>query len=206
MKSSIFFINIFIVNSKIITKFMLRGIFNEEKNNFIASCVKIISDSIENQIFENAKLNITQLSFDFSCEKHIEEKINKIKIESTNLYLSLYPYLKNDDYRVSEYTQQITQQFSLKCYSTTTFNSNNIHYPKYLIQDILTYDEGSLNIISKPKYPRLTNYYTLSKLYNISDDLIINLIISKITKTFIDINIEYIDDDLDCCGYYLISW
>lgn len=206
MKSSIFFINIFMVSSKIITKFMLRGIFNEEKNNFINSCVKIISDSIGKQIIENAKLNISQLSFDFSCEKHIEEKINKIKIESTNLYLSLYPYLKNDDYRVSEYTQQITQQFSQKCYSTTTFNSNNIHYPKYLMQDILTYDEGSLNIIYKPKYPRVSNYYTLSKLYNISDDLIINLIIIKITNTFTDINIEYIDDDLDCCGYYLISW
>lgn len=206
MKSSIFFINIFIVNSKIITKFMLRGIFNEEKNNFINSSVKIISDSIGKQIIENAKSNITQLTFDFSCEKHIEEKINKIRIESTNLYLSLYPYLSPTDYQVSDYTKQITQQFSQKCYYTTTFNSNNIHYPRYLMQDIVTFDEGGVNIINKPKHPRLSNYYTLSKLYNISDDLIINLIISKISKTFIDINIEYIDDDLDCCSYYLISW
>jgi hypothetical protein len=185
---------------------MLRGLFNEEKNNFIESCTEIISGSISEHIIENAKLNITHILFDFSCEKHIEEKINKIRIESTNLYLSLYPYLKHDDYKVIEYTQEITREFSNKCYSTTTFNSNNIHYPKYLIQDIATYDEGGVNIIYKPKYPRLSNYYTLSKLYNISDDLIIKLIIDKLKKTFTDINIEYIDDDLDCCSYYLISW
>ena len=194
------------VNSETFSKSMLRGLFNEEKNIFIMRSSDIISESIRYQIIENAKLNISQLLFDFSCEKHIEEKINKIKIESTNLYLSLYPYLKDDDYRVSDYTQERTQQFSQKCYSTTTFNSNNIHYPKYLIQDIATYDEGGVNIIYKHKYPMLSNYYSLLELYNISEDLIINLIIDKLNETFNDISIKYIDDDLDCCSYYLISW
>jgi len=206
MKTILLFIfNIKIINSEQFYKSHLRGLFNNEKNNFIESSVKIISDSIISHVIMNAKLNITQTTFDFSCDKHIIDKINKIKKDSTSLYLSLYPYLSHNDNRVIKYTQDITQQFSQKCY--INFGSNNIHYPNYLsYQNIMTYDKGGINILSDKLYPRLSNYYTLLNLYNIMDDYIINLIITRLNETFPDITINYIDNDIDCCSYYLITW
>ena len=208
MKSLILFIiNLIIVYSEPIYKYQLRGMFNNEKNKFIESSVKIISNSIATHIITNAKSNITHTTFDFSCNNNIQEKINKITIESTNLYLSLYPLMTHDDSSIREYTNKITQQFRQRCTINHNFDSNNIHYPDYLSnQYIITHDKGGINILTIYKYPKLSEYYTLLNLYNISDDFIINLILNRLKDIFPDINISFINNDLDCCNYYLINY
>jgi len=207
MKSSILFLlNLAMVYSEPIPKSMLRGLFNDEKNKFIENSVRLISDSISLQIITNAKLNITHTLFDFACNNQKMNKINKLKIEYTNLYISKKnDYIIRDyDHKAIEYVNQVIWQFEENC---SLYSQNAVHYPDYLSnQNIMTYDEGGINIIQKNKYSELYNYYTLSKLYKISDDLIIDLIFYRLNKTFIDISIKYINNDLDCCSYYLITW
>jgi len=200
MKSLIFILNLTIAYSAIISKSDLRNLYHSEKNNFIEYCINIISDSIITEIILNAKSNINQLSFDFSCNNQKVKIIN----EYTNVYISENPMLKYDDLQINDFTQQLIKQINNKC---SLFNSTNIHYPYYLSnQNIITYDEGGINIIQKNKYPILNNYYQLLNVYKISDNTIIKLIIERLTNTFSDVEIKYINNNIDCCSYYLISW
>jgi hypothetical protein len=198
----LFIINFIMVYSEPISKFKLRGMFNDEKNKFIENSVNLISDSIISEVITNAKSNINHTMFDFACNLQSIDKMNEYIIKSTKLYLLINSNLTHNDYQIKYYTQQITQEYNQKCYP-----NNNIHYPDYLLnQDILAYDEGGINVMIKYKYPELTNYYTLLKLYNIQNDLIINLIMNRLNNTFHDIEYKYINNDLDCCNYYLISY
>jgi len=197
------FVNV--VYSEPIYRYQLRGMFNNEKNKFINNSVRLISDSIISEVITNAKSNITTTIFDFSCNKQIKNRINKIKIAESNLYLSLNPNLTLDDNRIDIYTNQIIQQFTQKC--NNNYGSNNLHYPSYLSrQNIITYDEGGVNAIIKNKYPNLYDYDKLLDLYKISENTIIDKIINRLVTTFIDIDIKYINDSLDCCCYYVIRW
>ena len=195
----------YVVYSEPIYRYQLRGMFNNEKNKFINNSVRLISDSIILEVITNAKLNITTTLFDFSCNKQIKNKINKIKLDSAKLYLSVNPNLTLDDNRINIYTNQNIQQFTQKC--NNNYGSNNLHYPSYLSnQNIITYDEGGVNAIIKNKYPNLYNYDKLIDLYKISEDIIIYKIINRLVMTFIDIDIKYINDNLDCCSYYIVRW